>query len=324
MDRWSSRVNSGSRRRQGLPLTKSAAVHIADPMNYWEKYYIAKDVGDALQALANSPGSVKIIAGGTDLLLDMRQGRHPPVHTLIDVTRIPEMMSLSIRNRELFIGASVTHKQIVESTHTLEHAQALVEACGLIGGPQVRNSATLGGNVAHALPAADGTIALMALDASAEVADYRGRRRVPLKELFSGPGKSTLRSNKEILVGFYLPLRTRGQASAFLRVMKPQGVAIAILNSCVWIEREGDSIKDLRIVLGPSGPVPMRMYGAEECLRGKLYEELTIKNAIHALLDDARFRTSKHRATEGYRRHLAGVLFRDTLEIVWSRAEPDV
>ncbi len=109
-----------------------------------------------------------------------------------------------------------------------DNAQALIEACGLIGGPQVRNVATLGGNVAHALPAADGTIALMALNAQVEVANQKGNRRVPIAEMFLGPGKSALIQN-ELLVGFYLPLQNQNQASAFQRVMRPQGVALPII-----------------------------------------------------------------------------------------------
>jgi carbon-monoxide dehydrogenase medium subunit len=132
-----------------------------------------------------------------------------------------------------------------------------------------------------------------------------------------------LQSDKDILVGFYMPLRERGQASAFLRVMRPQGVAIAILNSCVWVERESDLVKDIRIVLGPSGPVPRRMGVAEEHLRGRMYEAKTIEKAIGFMLGYAKFRTSKHRATEEYRRHLAGVLLQDALKLAWERAEKD-
>ena len=133
-----------------------------------------------------------------------------------------------------------------------------MEACGLIGGPQVRNTATLGGNVAHALPAADGTIALVALDARVEIASRDGRRLVPILNLFAGVGQSTLLADQEILVGFHLPLRKTGQASAFSRVMRPQGVALPVLNLAVWLERAGDQIHSIRIAIGPSGPVPQR------------------------------------------------------------------
>jgi carbon-monoxide dehydrogenase medium subunit len=133
----------------------------------------------------------------------------------------------------------------------------------------VRNVATLGGNVAHALPAADGTIALLALDATAEIVSLEGRRRVPMEQLFAGPGQSTLQPRGEILVGFLLQRRGPGQASAFRRVMRPQGVAIAILNTAIWLERQEGCIRDIRIAVGPAGPTPFRARQTEATLRGK-------------------------------------------------------
>ena len=135
------------------------------------------------------------IAGGTDLLLDLKQGRHAPVHTLIDLTFVPEMTVLELRGDELYIGAAVPVNRVALDPLTGTHAQALVEACDLIAGPQVRNVATLGGNVAHALPAADGTIALTALDAQAEVASrYLGH--AACHSLHSSSARANLRSIK--------------------------------------------------------------------------------------------------------------------------------
>ena len=208
-------------------------------MKLWKNYHLPQSIDDALQTLAATPGKANFIAGGTDLLLDLQQGRHDPVHSLIDITEIPEMSILESRGGELFIGAGVPHRKIVNSPIVQEHAEALTEACGLIGGSQVRNTATLGGNVAHALPAADGTIALMALDAEAEIASLTGHRRAPLREIFVGPGVNSLEN--ELLVGFYLSLKNPGDASAFKRVMRPQGVAIAILNLGVWLNRDREN-----------------------------------------------------------------------------------
>ena len=177
-------------------------------MTFWQEYLQPKTITEAISALANAPGPALPLAGGTDLILDLDQGRHPPVHTIVDITSVREMLPIEIRGNELFIGASVSHTHIVESELVAQHAQALVDACGLIGGPQVRNVATLGGNVAHALPAADGTIALMALNAQVEIANQKGSQRVPIAEMFLGPGKSALIQN-ELLVGFYLPLQNK-------------------------------------------------------------------------------------------------------------------
>lgn len=289
-------------------------------MTLWKNYYNAKSLPDALQALADAPGPARLISGGTDLLLDLQQGRHPPVHTLIDVSHIPEMTVLEIRQDQLFVGAAAPISLVIASRIVNQNAQALVEAASLIGGPQVRNTATLGGNVAHALPAGDGTIALLALDALAEVANQQGCRLLPMQELFLGPGRSALQASCEVLVGFHLPLRHPGRGSAFRRIMRPQGVAIAILNMAVWLHREGDGVVDVRIAIGPSGPTPFRALAAEQALRSQTFSDERIEQALEALLRDARFRTSPHRATATYRQEMAGVLLRDTLQSAWQRA----
>ena len=287
-------------------------------MNLWTNYHIAQSVDDALQALANAPGEALVIGGGTDLLLDLQQGRHAPVHTLVDVTQIPELAALEVRNGGLFIGAGLPHRKIIHSPLVQEHALGLVEACGLIGGPQVRNTATLGGNVAHALPAADGTIALMALGAQAVVASQEGLKIVPLEEIFLGPGKSALKN--EVLVGFQLALRDAGEASAFKRVMRPQGVAIAILNLGIWLRRIEDKLAEVRIAVGPSGPVPRRMAAAENLLCGQTLTPTVLQKAYESILNEASFRTSRYRATSEYRQHVVGILLEETLRVAFERA----
>jgi CO/xanthine dehydrogenase FAD-binding subunit len=290
-------------------------------VSYWKTYTIAHSIDEALNALANAPGEARPIAGGSDLLLDLQQGRLPPLDTLVDVTHIPEMCTVEERTDYLFVGAGLPISQVVAAPLVRRHAPALIDAASLIGGPQVRNTATLGGNVAHALPAADGMIALLALDALTEVASLQGRRLVPLIDLFLGPGKSALHPRRDILAGFHLPLRKIGQGSAFQRIMRPQGVAIAILNMAVWLERQDDSkIADIRISVGPAGPTPFRARRAEETLKGREPDPDLLKAGYYSILSEARFRTSPHRATEEYRRSMAGVLFNETFEKAWERA----
>ena len=289
-------------------------------MKTCQNFHLAKTIDDALAAIKHSAGEVAVLAGGTDLLLDIQQGRHSIVDLMVDITSIPELKKLELRGDEIFIGAGVTHRKITNDSLIIEHARALAEASGLIGGPQVRNVATLGGNVAHALPAADGTIALMSLNARVEIASEKGRRIAPLAELFRGPGQNTLDPRSEILVGILLPLREEGQASAFKRVMRPQGVAIAILNCAVWLHREGELIRDVRISIGPSGPTPRRLADAEAVLRGQPYNVDLIEEAYQAILGEASFRTSRHRATKAYREAMAGVLLSDTFQAAWERA----
>ena len=292
-------------------------------MNLWQEYKKPASIAEAIQALTSASGPAMPIAGGTDLMLDLKQGRHAPVHTLIDLTFITEMTVLELRGDELYIGASVPVNRVATDPLVGMHAQALVEAANLIAGPQVRNTATIGGNVAHALPAADGTIALTALDAQAEVASPTGTRRIPFTALFAGPGKSAIDKTKEIIVGFYIPItnyQSRITASCFKRIMRPQGVALPILNCAVWLEREKDTVKDIHIAVGPGGSTPFRATEAEAFLRGKSPTEENFSGALEALLGQAKFRTSARRASADYRKHIVGGLFKDVLDTAWVRA----
>src|SRR5688572_1424143 len=289
-------------------------------MNLWQNYLRPRTLEEAMQGLASAPRPLAPIAGGTDLLLDLDQGRHSPIQTLVDITEVKELLALEVRDDRLFVGAGVPVNRIVLDPLTDTHAQALVEACNLIGGPQVRNVATLGGNVAHALPAADGTIALLALNAQAEVADVSGTRRIPFDELFLGPGKSVLKQGEELLVGFYLPLLKSSQASCFKRIMRPQGVALPIINVAIWLEREKDIIKDIRIAVGPGDATPWRARDAEQVLIGKSMNDETVEAALEILLAHVGFRSSPRRASADYRRHLVESLFKNTIESAWKRA----
>jgi xanthine dehydrogenase FAD-binding subunit len=287
---------------------------------WWEEYLRPHTVAEALEALSNAPQPACPIAGGTDLVLDLQQGRHAPVRTLVDLTGITEMNALEVRRAELFIGAAVPLSRVAASKLVEFHALALVEACSLIGGPQVRNTASLGGNVAHALPAADGTIALLALNAQAEVASPEGCRRVPLAQLFLGPGKSALVNGFDLLVGFYLPLLKTGKASAFKRVMRAQGVALPILNLAAWVEREQGRINQAHIAIGPSGQIPFRARTTEAFLQGKIFEAGLIEDATTSMLSETSFRSSPQRASAEYRRRLAGWLLSQTFATAWGRA----
>jgi len=289
-------------------------------MKLWQEYIRPNSIPEAVQALSSTSGPTCLMAGGTDLMLDLQQGRHSSIHTLVDITSIPELNQLEIRGDDLYIGSAVVLSKIAVSPLVVEHARALSEACSLIGGPQVRNVATLGGNVAHALPAADGTIAMMALNTRVVVASWKKFRSVPLQEMFLGAGKTALKTNEEIITGFCIPLRKDHQASAFKRIMRSQGIALPILNISTWLERQGDKIIDLRIAAGPSGPTPRRITAVEELLRGSNITQDLDPEALNALLDQIQFRTSPQRATAEYRHHLVKDLLVDTLMEAWKRA----
>jgi CO/xanthine dehydrogenase FAD-binding subunit len=290
-------------------------------MSTWSNYVVANSVEEALEALAAAPGPALPLAGGTDLILDLQQqpGHPSPIHTLVDITKIPELHCLEQRGDTIFVGAGVPVREITDSPLIHRHALALSEACGLIGGPQVRNTATLGGNVAHALPAADGTIALVALDAVVEIAGPSGRRMEPILNFFRGVGQSSLVKDREILVGFHLPVQAEGQASAFGRVMRPQGVALPVLNMAVWLRRQGNTIQAIRIAVGPAGPTPQRSRAIEDSLTGKVFAPAALEQAKNLVDSTLHFRTSPLRATAAYRYHLCKVLLEDVVTSAWQR-----
>jgi carbon-monoxide dehydrogenase medium subunit len=264
-------------------------------------------------------GSARIVAGGTDLLLEMQQGRKPPVTALVDVTRIPEMTVIREENGSIIIGAGVTHTAIVNSALLATRATCLVESCGVIGGPQVRNVATLGGNVAHALPAGDGTLSLVALNAEAEVAGPRGRDRRPILSLYKGPGKTALNAD-ELIVHFRFRASGAGEATAFKRIMRPQGVALPILGFAAWVRVSHGAIEAARLALGPAGPKPLRATQAEAFLSGKPFSVELMPQAADLVLAEAQLRTSPHRATAEYRRELILPLVERALPLAVHRA----
>ncbi len=268
--------------------------------------------------------SCLIVSGGTDLLLEIQQEHRAPVETLIDVTNIPELNSIDIRGDRLFIGAAVPLKMVSSSPLVQQHAMALAESTGQIGGPQVRAVGTLGGNVGHALPAGDGAISLLALDAQAEVATAMGSRRVPLAQLYKGPGISTLEIGKEIIVGFDIGLQQSGQSSAFSRVMRPQGVALPVINMAAWLEVSDEKISQARLAIGPAGPVITRAVDVESFLIGKKLTEETLTEAKQVLHKCIKFRSSPLRATSGYRDHLAEVLLKRVLFTAYERAKQTI
>ena len=286
-----------------------------------KEYLLAHSIEEVIATLSAAHDSARIISGGSDLLLEIQQGIHPPVGTLVDVTEVEEMCALEICGGFLFIGASVTLSRITHSHLTNLHAQALTDATVLMANPQVCNVATLGGNVAHALPAADGTIALLALDALAEIASITGVHKILFRDLFLGPGKTALKQGEELLVGFYLPILKIHQASCFKRIMRPQGVALPILNCAVWLERTEDIIKDIRVAIGPGGPTPFRATQTEAVLRGLPFTNSNVEMAAETIILEAHFRTSTRRASQEYRMHLASRLFMDTTLSAWERAK---
>lgn len=291
-------------------------------MKLWERYFTPSTVDEAVALLQQYAGTARIIAGGTDLLVEMKEGHHNPIPALIDITSISSVCNIHIENDHAWIGAGVPHTHIVKSSVLAQQATCLVESCGVIGGPQVRNVGTLGGNVAHALPAGDGTTSLVALNADVEIFQQGERRWVNILEMFKGPGESLLDSTRDMLIQFRFKLGGAREASAFKRIMRPQGVALPILGCAVWVklDESTENYESARVCLAPVAPTPIRVTDVEEALRGQPANEATLQRAIEVALKTLKPRTSKYRATAAYRKEMIELLLRRTLPLAVERA----
>lgn len=289
-------------------------------MPLWKDYHLPSTIDEAVGLLARYDGRARVVAGGTDLILDLQQGNEHPVAALVDVTRIVGLNEIREANGFITIGAGVTHNQIIESQLLQQNATALVEASYVVGGPQVRNVATIGGNVAHALPAADGTTALNALDAEVEVASFSGRRWIPFTSLFLGPGKSAIDSTREVLTALRFKATSDHEGSASSRIMRPQGVALPIMNFSAKVRVSDDHIKEVSLAAAPVAPTPFRCQQTEAFLTSKPANPASIEAAVEVLLSECKPRTSPHRATAEYRKEVLPVLLRRTLGRAIERA----
>lgn len=293
-------------------------------MKLWNHYHIPRTTDEAVQLLSQYAGKARIIAGGTDLLVEMRaEGGHTPQHALVDITRIPEMTAISEDANFIYIGGGVTHTQIVKSALLERNATCLVESCGVIGGPQVRNVATLGGNVAHALPAGDGTTSLVALATETEIIKEGQRQWVNILEMFHGPGQSLIDSTKDLLVQFRFKRIGQHEATAFQRIMRPQGVALPVLGCAVWVRLNAahTHFDAARICIAPTGPRPQYATEVENALIGKLADDTTIDDMAALAQKTLHPRTSKYRATAAYRQEMIAVLVKRTLTLAVKRVK---
>ena len=292
-------------------------------MKLWNHYHTPKTTDEALKLLTDYGGQARVVAGGTDLLVDARADEHHvPFQALVDITHIPDLAQIHEADGYFYIGAGVTHTQIVKSAALAGKATCLVESCGVVGGPQVRNVGTLGGNVAHALPAADGTTSLMALAAEVEVIHDGERKWLPIRDLFTGPGESIFKEGRDLLLRFrFAPCQAR-EATAFKRIMRPQGVALPIMGCAVWVRLDESLLvyESARISIAPVAPTPIRVTELETMMMGMPATNDTINRMVELAQKVLKPRTSKYRATADYRHEMIGVLLRRTLTLAVERA----
>jgi len=282
----------------------------------WKSYHTPETVEEALELLRRYDGCARVIGGGTDILVETRRGLREPIEAIVDASGIAGLGTISHDRDYIVIGCGVTHTQIVSDERIVRHGTCLAESCSVIGGPQVRNIGTLAGNVAHALPAGDGTIGLLALGGEVEIASTGGTRWMLAKDTFVGPGESVIDRHREVLTRLrFKPAGTR-EGSAFHRVMRPQGLCLPIISMAARLEVGRDIITGASISMGPVGPVPWFAEPVAAVLVGGATSTEQYEKAVEVALDNVTLRASKYRATREYRE----TMIRTYLPIILARA----
>jgi CO/xanthine dehydrogenase FAD-binding subunit len=279
-------------------------------------YVSPSSLEELLTTLHHHAGEAKIIAGGTDLVPQMRLGRITP-RILVDPKRLP---SVGISETSLYIrlSANVTHTQAVNSPLLQAEYPALVDACHQVGGPPIRNRGTLAGNLANASPAADSALPLLIYDAQVVTASLTGERVIPLAEFYIAPGQACLAADEFIyeLRLPKLPLRT---LSIFVKLGNRKAMAIAVASVAVRLSLdERGRITDARIALGSVAPTPVRATQAEAILQANSMDDEVISTTAHAA-QQAASPISDLRASAGYRSKMVAVLTRRALQMVYSQ-----
>jgi len=267
----------------------------------WNNYYVPETIGDALEILQRYDGQARVVGGGTDLLVESRRGLRRPFEAIVDATRIDGLNTITKDADHIVIGCGVTHTMIVRDERIIRYGTCLSEACGVIGGPQVRNTGTLAGNVAHALPAGDGTIGFLTLGGEVEIASIDGSRWMPAKDTFEGPGRSVIDRHREVLTRLRFNPTADNEGSAFHRVMRPQGLCLPIISMAARLQLDADTITAAGVSMGPVGPVPWFAQPVVDVLLGEPVSQALFEKAADVALDNITLRTSKYRATEKYR-----------------------
>jgi CO/xanthine dehydrogenase FAD-binding subunit len=278
----------------------------------WQRYLFPATVQEALEMLAAHDGQAQIITGGTDLVLQSQRGQCTAT-VMVDVTRIPGLDAIEEREGYVTIGCQVTHAQIAASLLIRRKTEVLALACGSVGGPQTRNVGTLVGNVVNALPAADGAVALFALDAEVEVADAEGRRWLPIAEMYAGVGKCTIDPCTQMVTAIRFRPLADGWASAYQRLANRKALALPILNAAVVVGLKDEVCSEVRIAVGPVAPTPFRAREAEAALVGQSPDAETIVRVARLAADAANPRDSVLRGSRDYRKAMVEVLVRRAL-----------
>lgn len=281
-------------------------------------YESPTSIAEAIRLLAEEP-QAHILSGGTDLLIQLRNGRLPATRLLIDAKRIDELTEIQWDDDEsLRIGAAVSCRRLITAPEVVRRYPGLAEAAALIGSRQIQSRASLGGNLCNGSPAADTIPALIALGARAVVAGTSGRRELPVEEFVTAPGRNAL-GEGEILAQLFVPAVAAGTADAYQRFTPRNEMDIAVVGIAASVTLEHGQCIEARIALGAVGPTPLVAEGAAAELVGGPIDETRLEKAARAAREAARPISDK-RGSATYRRQLVHTLSRRTITTAARRA----
>ena len=274
-------------------------------------YEAPTTVDQAVKLLSSDGDTARVICGGTDLLIQMRNAVRKP-RLLVDVKNIREMRDISYDAKAgLRLGAAVPCIEIYESEVMHRHYPGLTEAAHLIGSLQIQSRASIGGNLCNASPAADTSSALLAVGAIAKIVGPKGTREVAVDKFFTGPGQSVLQPGEmvtQILIPFFAP----HTSDRYIRMIPRNEMDIAIVGAGASVTLDGDKVSAVRIGLGAVAPTPVLAPKAAEYVIGKKLDEKTAERAGELARESA-VPIDDMRGTAEYRVHVIGVLTRRAL-----------
>lgn len=272
----------------------------------WKSYYNAASIEDVLQTLAVYKARARIVAGGTDLILEMERGARPGVDVLIDITRIPCLDEISLdENGHIHLGPMVTHNQCVASKLIVEQAYPLARAAVEVGAPQIRNRGSVAGNLITASPANDTIPALMAMGAKVKLESATGMREVPLKEFYTGVRKNVMNPDEMLTDISFLALGGDWHGT-FYKLGLRRAQAISVVNCAVLLRLNGEKVEEAVITLGAVTPVIVHAEEAEKYLIGRKLDTETMKMAAQ-LAQKAAQPIDDVRASKEYRMEMVRV-----------------
>jgi CO/xanthine dehydrogenase FAD-binding subunit len=279
------------------------------------RYYRPVTLRDALRTLDSERSRARILAGGTDLVVQLQEGLLRP-RALVDVSALGILHGIRAGQEKIRVGALATHEELASSSLLRRHAFVLSEAAGTVGAPQIRNRGTIGGNIANASPAADTVPALIALGAAAVLERLGARRLVPVEDLFLGPGATAIRPD-ELIIAVLIPRRERS-AGAYIKLGHRNALAISIASAAVLLADRGPAGIHARIALGAVAPTVVRPRQAESFLKTSSRFPAAFRDAA-ALSVESASPITDIRASAGYRREMIQVVVLDALREAWSR-----